>query len=223
MEITKTFDAYDVIGVIVPGSVIAGMLAMQWPPFLLLLGQNGISIGGLGVFVFASFVFGHLVQAGGNALEKMMWILPGMPTDWVRKSPCPLISADQLAQLQSRVSVMEPSTGHLSSIGKRQWRRVVARIDGRVRNAGRSGRVDVFNRTYGLFRGLSTAFLVCGIWYICVGSGLTVEGIVAFTLSGVAAFRMWRYGVHYARCLILSFIELPVSPDDADKLQQDGS
>ncbi|MBA4228318.1 MAG: hypothetical protein C0456_17030 [Hyphomonas sp.] len=222
MEISKTFDAYDVIGVIVPGSVITGMLALQWSPFLSLLGQDGISIGGLGVFVFASFVFGHLAQAGGNALEKLMWILPGMPTDWVRKDPSPLISTDQLAQLQTRVSVMEPGAGTLSQIGKRQWRQIVTRIDARVRDGGRAGRVDVFNRTYGLFRGLSTAFLVCGIWYCLDSRGLPIEAMAALALSAVAAVRMWRYGVHYARCLFLAFIELPLSREDAEKVQGDG-
>ena len=91
MEVSKTFDAYHVVGVIAPGSVITGMLALQWPPFLSLVGEGGVSIGGLGVFIFASFVFGHLVQGGGNVLEKMIWMLPSMPTDCVRKTPCPLI------------------------------------------------------------------------------------------------------------------------------------
>lgn len=81
MEISKSFDAYDVIGIIVPGSVISVVLALLWQPFMALLGNDGVSVGGLGVIVFASFVFGHLLQVGGNALEKIVWAWPRMPTD----------------------------------------------------------------------------------------------------------------------------------------------
>lgn len=216
MEISKSFDAYDVIGIIVPGSVMSVVLALQWQPFMQLLGNDGVSVGGLGVIIFASFVFGHLLQAGGNALEKIVWAWPRMPTDWVRKVPCPLISKDQLAQLQERVSQLEPGAGSLNAMSQAQWRHIVTRIDARVRDGGRAARIDVFNRTYGLFRGLATAFLICGIWYWIERRGPSVEALTALTLCALAVFRMWRYGVHYARCLCLAFIELPLSREDAN-------
>ena len=71
-----------------------------------------------------------------------------------------------------------------------------------------------------MLRGLSTSFLVSGIWY-CLDSGsVPIEAMAALALSLVAALRMWRYGVHYARCLFPAFIELPLSREDAEKLQQ---
>lgn len=75
MDASKSFDAYEVIGVITPGSVVALMLALQWPEFRTLLGQEGLSVGRLGVFVVAAFVLGHLVQGIGNILDNLFWAL----------------------------------------------------------------------------------------------------------------------------------------------------
>lgn len=63
MDSSKAFDAYEVIGVITPGAVVTLLLALQWPEFRALLGQEGLSIGGLGFFVIVAFVLGHLTQA----------------------------------------------------------------------------------------------------------------------------------------------------------------
>lgn len=110
---------------------------------------------------------------------------------------------------------MEPGAGSLNAMSKAQWRKIVTRMDARIRNGGRANRIDVFNRTCGLFRGLATAFLICGIWYWIEKRGPSIEAVAALTLGVLAVFRIWRYGVHYARCLCLAFIDLPLSREDA--------
>ncbi len=208
MDASKSFDAYEVIGVITPGSVVALMLALQWPEFRTLLGQEGLSVGGLGVFVVAAFELGHLVQGIGNILDNLFWALPGLPSAWVRSPRQRLLSPDQRMQLESKVAAMEPGLADLAAVSRTTWRGVTARIYSRVNVAGRSGRIDVCNRTYGLSRGLAAAFGLSALWLAYAAQGWTPQVGLAAALTLVAVYRMVRSGIHYARTLFVTFVDL---------------
>lgn len=209
MDSSKAFDAYEVIGVITPGAVVTLLLALEWPEFRALLGQEGLSIGGLGFFVIVSFVLGHLTQGLGNIVDAAVWLVPGMPTAWVRSQKQALISMSQRGQLQAKVTAMEPDITDISQVGRRCWRSVSGRMYARVHAAGRSSRIDTCNRTYGLSRGLAAAFMAAAAWLAFDAGGLTVEVGIAAMLAVVAVARMWRSAVHYARSLFLAFVDLP--------------
>lgn len=207
----KSFEAYEVVGVITPGAVVALLLALKWPEFRTLLGADGISVGGLGAFIFVAFVLGHLVQALGNIFEKCLWAVHGMPTQWVAADKQSLLTADQLAQLQARVADMEPTIGGIHQIKGAHWQRVTSRIYSRVHSVGKSGRVDTFNRNYGLFRGLAAAFLLCATWLAFSPETSLIQVVVIMSLMLLAVLRMWRCAIQYAQCLFLTFIDLPMS------------
>jgi hypothetical protein len=209
MDSTKAFDAYEVIGVITPGAVVAMLLTQQWPEFRALLGSEGLSVGGLGFFVIAAFVLGHLTQALGNLVDGLVWAIPGIPTAWVRSPTQTLISPSQRDQIQAKVAVMEPNASDISKIDRRSWRSISGRMFARVNAAGRSGRIDVCNRTYGLSRGLAAAFLAAAAWLAFDAQALTTEALVAAALAAAAILRMRRAGIHYARSLFLEFVDLP--------------
>ena len=208
-EPAKAFDAYEIIGVVTPGTVVALLLATEWPPFKELLGQQGLSLGGLGVFVIVAFILGHLTQALGNLVDSLVWLFPGLPTAWVRSPQQTLISPSQRDQLQSRVTQMEPSITDISQVKRGCWRSVTGRMHARVRAAGRSGWIDTCNRTYGLSRGLAAAFVVAAGWFAYDARGLTLEVTIAAALAVIAIWRMWRSGEHYARSLFVAFVDLP--------------
>lgn len=208
MDSSKAFDAYEVIGVITPGAVVTLLLALQWPEFRTLLGQEGVSIGGLGFFVMMAFVLGHLIQALGNVVDGIVWLIPGMPTAWVRSPKQSLISPDQRDQLQAKVTAMEPTIADIGQLDRRYWRSVSGRMYARLHAAGRSSRIDTCNRTYGLSRGLAAAFAAAAVWLAFDAGGLTTETGIATALAIVAIARMWRSGVHYARSLFLAFVDL---------------
>lgn len=212
MDVAKSFDAYEVIGVITPGSVVTLLMALQWPEFRALLGQEGLSVGGLGVFVVTCFVVGHLVQAAGNLVDGLVWMPRGLPTAWVRHPHQQLITPAQREQLQARIVAMEPGAADIAVLDRAAWRGVTARMYGRVNTAGRAGRIDICNRTYGLSRGLAAAFLVSGVWLAIDAAKPTSPAILAWSLAAVALFRMVRAGVHYARSLLIAFIDLPDPP-----------
>lgn len=209
MDSTKAFDAYEVIGVITPGTVVTLLLALQWPEFRALLGPEGLSIGGLGFFVIVAFVLGHLTQALGNVVDGIVWLIPGMPTTWVRSPKQTLISPDQRDQLQAKITAMEPAIADISQIDRRCWRSISGRMYARIHAAGRSSRIDTCNRTYGLSRGLAAAFVAAASWFAFDGGGVTTEVGISAALAVIASARMWRSGVHYGRSLLLTFIDLP--------------
>lgn len=209
MDSSKAFDAYEVIGVVTPGAVVTLLLALQWPEFRTLLGEEGFSIGGLGFFVIVAFVLGHLTQALGNVIDAAVWLIPGMPTAWVRSQKQSLISPSQRGQLQVKVTAMEPDITDISQIDRRCWRSVSGRMYARVHAAGRSSRIDTFNRIYGLSRGLAAAFVAAAVCLAFDAGGFTAEVGITTALAVVAVLRMCRSALHYARSLFLVFVDLP--------------
>lgn len=209
MEMTKTFDAYEVIGVITPGAVIALLLSTEWPELRALMSTDGLSLGDLGLFLVVAFVMGHLLQALGNLVDGIVWALPGLPTAWVRSPRQTLVSGRQRDALGVRVAAMEGETPDIATIGRDEWRSITNRMYARVRTAGRSARIDGCNRTYGLSRGLAAAFLSAAGWYLFKEPGVSQHLTIACILTVVALYRMWRVSVHYARGLFLEFLDLP--------------
>jgi hypothetical protein len=55
-DAVRYFDAYEIIGVITPGVVVALLLSMEWPSFRTMLGEKGLSIGDFGLFILVAFV-----------------------------------------------------------------------------------------------------------------------------------------------------------------------
>lgn len=208
MEVKSPFDTYEFIGVITPGAVTALLLVVESRELRRLLGDNGMSIGDFGLFVVIAFVLGHLVQSVGNLIEPIVWPVSGLPTNRLRHKKQKLISDQQQRMLIDRVAAMEGAETPLENYDRTAWGAVMYRAYSRVRNAGRSARIDVANRSYGLFRGLSAAFAIAVVW-----SGLIEREdpmlFVLFVLMLLASVsRMRRSGSQYARALALEFIDL---------------
>jgi hypothetical protein len=203
----KQFDPYDFISVIVPGSILAGLVVLEMPTFKEMIGMDGVNLGGLGLFVIAAFVLGHLVQSLGNIVEKINWLIGGWPSDRVRSLEQDLISSDQREQLRVKVSLMEGSDTELEKYTIADWKSVTARIAARVSKSENSNRIEYAKRNYGLFRGIVASLLISTGWYSLssdreVGT-LLVLGVV--TLAAIV--RMRRFGRIYARNLFHAFLD----------------
>lgn len=209
MEGAKPFDAYEVVGVIAPGVVVTLLLALEYPALRSLLGKDGLSVGDLGLFLVLAFVLGHLLQALGNALELVVWPDGGLPTNRVRFAKTKLVTAAQRTALQAKVAAMEGDPKALETYDRVAWRAVTTRAYGIVRAASRTIRIDNANRTYALGRGLTAAFGVCLVWYLVMHrQDWNIIAALAVMLAA-SVWRMRRAGVHYARALVLEFIDTP--------------
>lgn len=207
-EPPKIFDAYEYVAVVAPGALVSLGLLTTLPALKPLLGDKP-SLGEFGLFLIVAFAVGHGVQAFGNLWEALLWRCFGRPTDAVLRPGAKLLTPAQLDALARCASEMEGRELVFREISRTEWRMVVMRAYSRVRAADAAQRVDAFNRTYGLLRALSVAFLLLGVWL--VGSRADVRLTLLVFIFGIAlTYRMFRVSVYYARALFLSFIDLPV-------------
>jgi len=204
------FNAYEYIAVIAPGSIIVFGASLIFPELKTLFGEEGVSVGGLGVVLILSFVLGHLLQGFGNVFEKCLWAFSrGMPTDWVRKANQTLLSENQLRKLTSRLAVNHPSFDGPASVSKPAWYALTREIYAHVSAAGRAERADSFNRTYGLLRGIAVAFIIStGVACLLLNKDDSLIIAILAAASATASYRMYRFGVHYARELFVQYISL---------------
>lgn len=209
MEGTKSFDAYEVVGVVAPGVVVTLLLALENPSLRSLLGKDGLSVGDFGLFLVLAFVLGHLLQALGNVLEVVVWPISGLPTNRARFAKTKLVTPAQRDALQSQVAAMEGDAKALETYDREAWRAVTTRAYGAVRAAGRTIRIDNANRTYALGRGLTAAFGVCLVWYVVMHCQDWQTIAALSVMLAASVWRMRRAGVHYARALVLEFIDTP--------------
>lgn len=137
------------------------------------LAKDGISIGGLGIFVIISYAVGHLLAALGNGIENLYsrW-KGGMPSNWIVGPSPRLLSSSQIGKIQaltaSRLGLSVPPFTELSESA---WFPIFRQIYSDVERHGKPGRGDTFNGIYGLNRGLSAATLCIGRGGSLFGSG----------------------------------------------------
>jgi hypothetical protein len=202
---SEHFDPYEYVGVIAPGSVAIFGAIYLYPDVKSLFGGNDINVGGLGLFLIASLVVGHLIQGVGNVVETVWWrIRGGMPSNWLLRSDQKLVSESQKARLLDLCSKSMGIDRDRLSAG--QWYLTVREIYAVLESAGRSKRIDAFNRTYGLLRGISAG---CFVFAALAGVAqperkeLWIGGVV---VGAIALYRMDRFAQRYAREVFVAYL-----------------
>ncbi|MCH8058949.1 MAG: hypothetical protein IIA11_00680 [Proteobacteria bacterium] len=198
------FDAYEYVGVIVPGSVVLVACSTLYPNALPMM-TSTLSVGDLGLTLILAFVAGHLLQAGGNVWESIIWwFAGGMPTSWPAKTTTGLLSESQLLRLDERLR-------HDFGCGRDKvdsGRGLIREIVVRVRQDGDADRIDKFNRNYGLMRGIAVAFIVSAGLVLLQDRSLWPEAVGVVVIAGIATYRMIRFGIHYAREVYAEYLSL---------------
>jgi type IV secretory pathway TrbL component len=199
---------YEQVGIVIPGSVFMVGLLLYFPTLNALVVKDGVTLGQFGIFLLLSYAAGHFIAALGNVLESALWRpFGGMPSDWVTRQPSSLLSPQQIAALETKVtSRLNANIGKLSGMDRKVWWPISRQVYADVGKNGKVERIDTFNGNYGLNRGLSAACVALAIvaapqaqWYVVIGFlGLAI----------VFAYRAYRFGVHYARELYLQFLVL---------------
>jgi len=205
--VSSKFDAYEIIGVIMPGSVFLFGLALLFPDLKSLFFDQGFSVGELGLFLVLSFVAGHLIQAAGNLIEEAIWKpFGGMPTDWLIKKPQKLLHDTQIERLRQAVkSDFDCDLQQLSSV---QWAPIVREIYAAVQASGDTTRIDSFNRTYGLMRGVTATLGALAIIALIVIWPAWKPAAFTALATLIAGYRMVRFGKRYGRELIVVYLRL---------------
>jgi hypothetical protein len=198
----KEISFYEFVGILMPGSII-----LFGTNFILLRGTKNelfdmAKIGETVVFLVLAYATGHFVQAIANILEKpLWWIFGGMPTDWLLKPnrfkkklfPEPLNQ-----QICDKVTAKYG--GNVTHVGRLVYNHIFLN--------SKTGRIDVFNGNYSLFRGLTIASLLLGIISIPHYHLNWWQGILALSPSILMLRRMIRFANYYATETFRTFYNL---------------
>ena len=203
---------YEQVGIVIPGSVLMVGVLFYFPALNTLVAKDGVTLGQFGIFLLLSYAAGHLVAAIGNVLENLLWRpFGGMPSDWVTKQACPLLSSQQVRAVEAKAaSRFNMTIGGLPGMDRKVWWPISRQIFADVNKNGKVERIETFNGNYGLNRGLSASCLVLAVvsatqlqWSLAAASIL---------LAAVFAYRAYRFGKHYARELYVQFLVLSDTP-----------
>ena len=210
---------YEHLGILVPGSVLLFGLTLLSEGIRSVIAPNGIELGGFGVFVIVAYACGHLLAAIGRLPERLVWsCLGGLPSEWVVRDEPKIVNEEQIIriadQLRSRYSLQDIPP--LRGMTPKAWAPLWALLYRDVLTAA-PGRVPSFNASYGVTRGLTSAFLVlaattalmsCDDWEIVVA---------LFGAATLSTYRMYRFGVHFAAEAYTQFLLLPSSKGEGMK------
>lgn len=206
----KEFNFYEFVGFLVPGGVLVSGSLLIIPGSNKFLEANGITFGEFGLLLIVAYAMGHLVQSIGNAIEWVWWkILGGMPTDWVRNGKHALISEVQINKLKDklRADCELDLPQDLKQLSAKNWYSVVRQIHATIDREGIGDRVATFNGNYAINRGVAAALLALIVIGFLLGDGLKSQVYTTIViLFGCSLMRMHRFGVHYARELMVKFL-----------------
>lgn len=217
----RNFDFYEFAGIVAPGTMLLLAILLLFSGISLAGLAKDVSAGGLGLFAIVAYVTGHLLQAVGNIVERVYWhIRGGMPTDWLRTEKHILVSDQQreavLAQAKKQLGLLLPADSDKAA--HKKWYACVRQVYAAVSAQGRAARVDTFNGSYGLSRGIATALVIDSGLIIVSRPEAWPWALLCASGTCLAIYRMHRFGVHYARELFAQFLLLTPAAGPADAL-----
>lgn len=206
----RKFELYEFLGFISPGILFLVTLGYIWPTKISELVSKDVTVGGVAVGIIFAYAAGQLLQAIGNLLENILWkCFGGKPTDWLRTNKHPLIDTKQLPKVEEYARKMLSGDDFKlnESIGEKGWYSITRQIYALVAAAGQAKRIDTFNANYGLCRGIAASLIVLlFINLICNFKEWQVH-LILVVLCGLAIYRLYRFGVTYARELFVQFLQ----------------
>lgn len=228
--ITKGFDQYEYVAIIVPGLALLLGVSIAAPGRLPWTFDKDLTIGAFGIFLIAAYIAGHVLRAIGDVAERYFWrMCGGQPTEWVLNpnDKHQLLSGAQRQKLQTAVQPLLaktqptpeiPLSDYQSKLG--EWQGVTRSIYAKVSQAGRAGRIDVFNRTLGMMNGVTIAFGLVGVLFAIKSyragafqSQTTLLSALAFIAAAFTLRRFYAFGTYYGRELFVQFLEVQKTAD----------
>ena len=216
----KKFSFYEQVGIVIPGALFLFGIMFYLPELRDIFAKDGVSVGGLGIFVIISYAIGHLLAALGNVIENLYWGLKrGMPSNWIVGPNPRLLSTSQITKVEAltetRLGLNAPPFTELTA---KTWSPIFRQIYSDVEKYGKPDRGNTFNGNYGLNRGLCAATLaIAAAIFIQSPSSQWGVSLALVVVSFIYLFRMHRFGVHYAREIYNQFLLLPSEPGKSKK------
>jgi len=207
-KITTYFNPFEFKSIIIPGGYVLSFLLITHPSLESFIAT--ITFGGFSLFVFLSFIVGQLINSLSYFQEKLFWyFFGGMPTDWVlgenrqKKRWAKILTETQLLKLDELIQ--KKLIIDLNSVHTNDYRAVVHQLRLNIHNDKLQRLVD-HNTHYCLHRALSTASALLA-FYLFFIYAWTI-GIIIIICLFLFLYRMYKFGIYYARELFLQFINV---------------
>lgn len=211
----RTFNEH--FSILVSGSVFLLGVTLQVPQLLILFGKDGITLGGLGLFVVVGYAAGHLIAVLGNIIENFVTLVFGSPSSFATFDPPRLLNSQHVTQIEERLrGRLGLKIDRITGMNRDVWRPVSEQIYLDVA-ANNPGRIEATYGSYSINRDLcatclavavATALLASEHWLLAIGLGATAL---------IYAHRMRRLDVRFSRELLLRFLALPARPNEPQK------
>lgn len=208
----KNFSFYEQTGILIPGATLVFGLLFFFPEFRMLFFSDGVSIGGLGLFLLISYAGGHLAAALGNIMESCVW-LRGRPSNWIVREKNGLLSPEQMDSLEQLVRQrLRLDIAAIRGMSPNQWFPISRQIYADVMSHGTPARIDSFDGNYTLNRGLAAALLALVLISLAFSETDWRVAVGLLPIAVIYTYRMYRFGVSYANELYAQFLLLPAQP-----------
>lgn len=208
----RSFEPFEVIGIIIPGAILLYGCTLLAPGLREGLQVRDLSLGDFGMTLILAFGCGHLLQAFGNAIDRVWWELrDGQPSDWLRTRKRALLTEDQRQRVLEAMVELDilASPEAVDALPRGAWMSVVRELYSYLFAQGKTVRIDSFFRTYVLFRGLVAVLVALLGIELFAGGGVSALAVVPLVGGIVFALqRMSRFNVHYSKELFLTFLNL---------------
>lgn len=195
-DLTLTF--YDTIAIVLPGTLTLVGISVLFdvgPLRPLLIPQDG---GALVAHVLLAYLAGQLLQAIGNGLEAVYWSFwRGKPTAWPLSRPKSNSFPSAVQTVSDLLNLKPPDPQQADAAVT--WRHMLSAARAAIYADGLAGRLQVFNSTYGMLRGVLAAFLVlAGIGWASPTFQPLYYYLFILLLASLATFRMHHFALLYA-------------------------
>jgi hypothetical protein len=210
----KSFSFHEQTSIIVPGATLVFGLLFFFPDFRQLFFSNGVSLGGLGLFLLISYAAGHLAAALGNLIEACLWqAVGGRPANWITQKDGRILSIEQVRSVEQLVrDRLRLDIGAIAGMPTKQWFPISRQIHADVMAHGKSGRLDSLGGNYALNRGLAAALLAVIMLSLAFSEAESRYTLGLLPIALVYLYRMYRFGVSQAAELYAQFLVLPAQP-----------
>lgn len=200
----RYLDRYEVIAIAIPGGAFLLFLWYLHPELLGTekLELKDVSLGGLGFFAFAALIAGQFVQAIANIAEVVLNLI----ADLTRPSPIDTLAPQSRRKVYA--ALRERGVEEPEGASRRRYRTEFNReIIRAVRRQGSSRMMDVFNVSYGLNRGLTTA---CGAGIAIAAADRTWPAVgILLVLGAATSLRAYGASRRFERELLPEFGDGP--------------
>lgn len=188
----KELSLYEFAGVLIPSVILLFFTELLIKHAYHLAIIDFSKLGESIVFLAVAYGVGHVLHSIGNLLELLLWkIFGGMPTNWLTRKPR---FKQKLLDKHDTKKTIEKIYKNFSESENKDYGQLVYTY---LLAKNLTGKIDIFNANYSMFRGLTVAFVILGI--LTLGLFNLQYALIPFVLGVLSFYRMFLFAKLYAK------------------------